>query len=111
MSCHDVSDGGVLVAAAEMCIASGLGLSLDGLQPDQAFVTGNAMYLIEVHAQGVDQVAQLMKAHGVSFSRLGRVNPDSRLEMWRPTSARSQKFDLHVGIDELTRAWRGTLDW
>src|SRR5207237_8470887 len=29
LACHDVSDGGWLVAAAEMCIASRLGLTLD----------------------------------------------------------------------------------
>jgi phosphoribosylformylglycinamidine synthase len=29
VSCHDISDGGLLVAAAEMCIASGLGIRLE----------------------------------------------------------------------------------
>ena len=111
LSCHDVSEGGVLVAASEMCIASGFGLSLDSLDVEQAFDEGNAMYLLEVHAQGLDTVEQRMKAAGASFTRLGRVNASPILEIARLMPDRSQEYDLHVDVAQLTTAWRGTLDW
>jgi phosphoribosylformylglycinamidine synthase len=47
LSCHDISDGGLLVAAAEMCIASGLGLELTEL-PIDPFEELIGAYLIEV---------------------------------------------------------------
>ena len=34
-SCHDVSEGGLAVAIAEMCIASGLGATIDALPHDE----------------------------------------------------------------------------
>jgi len=51
LSCHDVSDGGWLVAAAEMSIASGLGLKLDAI--GEYFDERTGSYLVEVRAQGV----------------------------------------------------------
>ena len=53
-----MSDGGWLVAAAEMCIASGMGLQLDA-NFDDAFEERIASYLLEVHALGVEPVEAL----------------------------------------------------
>jgi phosphoribosylformylglycinamidine synthase len=49
-ACHDVGDGGVAVAAAEMCIASGLGLIVgeELLMTDGAFAERLGTYLVEV---------------------------------------------------------------
>jgi phosphoribosylformylglycinamidine synthase len=110
-SAHDTSDGGWLVAAAEMCIASGFGLDLDA-SLDDAFVERNASYLLEIHAQGVDAVEAALRKQGVEFHRLGRVQAmPAALEVGSLTLQRSKKTELHVFVDELTRAWRGTLDW
>ena len=49
LSCHDVSDGGVAVAAAEMCIASGLGMIMSEAfhQLSDVFEESPTRYLIE----------------------------------------------------------------
>ncbi len=111
LSCHDVSDGGLLVAAAEMCIASGLGLKLESAPAGELFAEGNARYLVEVHAQSLNGLERLMSDRGVTLKRLGRVTADAALEISRLMPDRSSRIDCHVQVPELTVAWRGTLDW
>jgi len=111
LSAHDASDGGWLVAAAEMCIASGFGLDLDA-SLDDGFDERSATYLLEVHAQGLEAVETALRKQGVEFRHLGHVQAmPAALEVGSLTPQRSKKTELDVFIDELTRAWRGTLDW
>jgi phosphoribosylformylglycinamidine synthase len=111
LSCHDISDGGLLVAVAEMCIGSGLGASLDASKLSELFVEGNGRYVIEVPAQGVEQLQSIMNRHGAAAEVIGRVSATPRLDVSCSTPSRSTRYELDVGVDELTRAWRGTLDW
>jgi phosphoribosylformylglycinamidine synthase len=48
-ACHDVGDGGLLVAVAEMAMAGGRGVALDGISREAAFLFGEdqGRYLIE----------------------------------------------------------------
>jgi phosphoribosylformylglycinamidine synthase len=111
LSCHDVSDGGLLVAAAEMCIASGFGLSLESMPADQLFAERLATYLTEVHAQATDVLRTMMKQHDVSFQLLGRTKADPIVQVSRVMPDHSRQVDCHVFVEDLTKAWRGTLDW
>ena len=48
---HDVSDGGLLVALAEMALASGLGVELDGaLTTAEAFGEDQSRYVVTAPA-------------------------------------------------------------
>jgi len=51
-SCHDVSEGGIAVALAEMCIAGGLGASVDTVDlkipPRYLFSETNTCFIVEV---------------------------------------------------------------
>ena len=85
---HDVSDGGVAVAAAEMCIASGLGMQIEA---EIGFEERPGQYLIEVH-DGKDFEG---------FLRVGTVQQEATLN----------KSGDKISLSELTKAWRGTLDW
>jgi hypothetical protein len=67
--------------------------------------------VLELHAQGADQVQQMLSRHGGIVEIIGRVNATPRLEVSSLTESRSTKFELEIAVDELTRAWRGTLDW
>ena len=104
---HDVSDGGVAVAAAEMCIASGLGLIVgeEHLLGDAAFTEGPGRYLLEV-AEGTtaDQLRARLPAADVAD--FGLVQHLRKLTV---TSTKERVAEL--SIDEMTTAWRGTLDW
>jgi selenophosphate synthetase-related protein len=94
-----------------MCIGSGLGASLDASKLSELFVEGNGRYVIEVPAQGVEQLQSIMNRHGAAAEVIGRVSATPRLDVSCSTPSRSTRYELDVGVDELTRAWRGTLDW
>jgi phosphoribosylformylglycinamidine synthase len=70
---HDVSDGGLLVALAEMAIASGIGTVLEAPSTPaaHAFWFGEDQGRYVVTAKDANVVAQRAKAAGVPLTRLG----------------------------------------
>jgi phosphoribosylformylglycinamidine synthase len=73
---HDLSDGGLLCAAAEMALASNVGVRLDeasGL-PIHAGLFGEdqARYLLAVPPESVPQIAHDAGAAGVVLARIGQ---------------------------------------
>ncbi len=70
---HDLSDGGLLVALAEMAMASRIGAVLEAPPgiPAHAFWFGEDQARYVVTAQDAEAVAQRAKAAGVPFLRLG----------------------------------------
>lgn len=83
-ACHDLSDGGLLVAAAEMALAGGVGLALDappaGLPPPAwYFGEDQARYLL-----AVSDAAAVLKdagASGVPAARVGASAPAGALTL------------------------------
>ena len=100
-ACHDVSEGGLAVALAEMCIASRLGLSVDTLpHVDVAtalFSESAGRLLVEIAAADVDAFTALV---GPS-TQLGAVTAEPVLRV-------AGVFE--AGVDELTGAFSGS-DW
>jgi phosphoribosylformylglycinamidine synthase II len=81
---HDLSDGGLLVALAEMAMASGMGAALDpekGDVPRHAFWFGEdqARYLLTVPAAQVQRVLDTATTTGVPACRLGVTGGDALL--------------------------------
>jgi phosphoribosylformylglycinamidine synthase len=78
---HDISDGGVACAAAEMALASNVGLSLmhTGEGPDHGafFGEGQASYLIAVPLLGMEDVNARLDAAGLSCEITGVAAGDS----------------------------------
>jgi phosphoribosylformylglycinamidine synthase len=76
-ACHDVSDGGLYVAIAEMAMASGLGaeISLHGAIPAfaLAFAEDQARYVVTVASDKAATFENAVKQAGVDFTRLGTV--------------------------------------
>ena len=73
---HDVSDGGLLVAIAEMAMASGIGATLEAAPDDtpaHAFWFGEdqARYLITVPADRADAVVRQVRGASVPVHRIG----------------------------------------
>lgn len=103
VSCHDCSEGGAAVAAAEMCIASGLGLDFRAESENDAFIEGLHQYVIEYDPTRWKELDALFGSSRID--RRGVVRPESRLRIAGATDS----FD--VSTDDLRHAWRGTLDW
>lgn len=102
---HDIADGGTLVAAAEMAIGSGLGIEIrpsKSLSETGLFTEHSAGYLLEIDNARLSDVAPLASKVDAACERVGTVTREAVV---------SVEGGLSVSLDELTRAWRGTLDW
>jgi phosphoribosylformylglycinamidine synthase len=110
-SCHDVSDGGYLTAVAEMCIASGFGADIASADAETMFAETVGRYVVETDCLTQSALQQLVTGSGAEIREIGRTSADPRLEVGKLLENRSTKVDAHVFVDEMTKAWRGTLDW
>lgn len=78
-ACHDLSDGGLAIAVAEMAIKSGKGAELDagdGLPHAVLFGEDQARYVVAATAEMAKLVALNAEGAGVPFRVLGTVGGD-----------------------------------
>ena len=77
---HDLSDGGLAVAACEMAFGSGLGMSLSaptsGKHHGWLFGEDQARYLLAVDQNSVNPVISTAKAKGIAAQIVGKVGGD-----------------------------------
>ena len=88
-ACHDLSEGGLAVAAAEMAVAGRLGLKLDltglprsiDVESDVSalFSESSARFLVEVHPEDAAAFEKMLAAR--PFARLGSVTQDGMLRV------------------------------
>ncbi|MDP9127319.1 MAG: AIR synthase-related protein, partial [Pseudomonadota bacterium] len=71
-SCHDVADGGLLIALAEMALAGDRGCVLDAAERDQGFWFGEDQGRYVIATEAPDEVERKAKEAGVPLKRLGR---------------------------------------
>lgn len=111
-ACHDLSEGGLGVAASEMAFTGGLGIELDlgkvstSLERDDfiLFSESNGRFLIEVDSERSQEFEELME--GCEISKVGRVTGDDHLRMRGLEGGEVLKSEL----SELRGAWKGGLD-
>ncbi len=105
VSCHDISDGGLAVALAEMCIGGDVGASVDltrmgRLRSDvKLFSEGNSRWVVEIKKGREKLVPKDNRAKAV---KLGTVGGEC-LEI------SSNKKLLDVGVGKLERSFNSTL--
>jgi phosphoribosylformylglycinamidine synthase len=109
---HDLSEGGLAVAAAEMVLSSdyGLELHLDKLPLFNVnrndfvlFSESNSRFLVEVNAESSRSFERIMA--NVPFARVGRVVKEGRLRIY----GLNGDALVEVGSKELREAWRSAL--
>ncbi len=102
-SAHDISEGGVLVAISEMLIGGSSQEQPIGFEacvemnPLMAFAQPQSCYILEV--DDLDAVRESLGA--IPCTTLGALTDSGKLSAG----------DLRIGVDEITTAWRSTLDW
>lgn len=112
-SCHDLSEGGLAVALAEMAFAGQLGVTIDvkpviatsGLSATQVlFSESNSRFLVEVRS---DKTTEFEQCFGDSTCiRLGEVNDGPRVQI-----SCDGELQLDSAWKELFDAWHSPLDW
>jgi phosphoribosylformylglycinamidine synthase len=110
-ACHDLSEGGLAAAAAEMAFAGGLGARIDlSTMTTQGpldaatrlFSESNSRFLCEVAVENKAAFQQIFDS--VPISMVGEVRDDSRLAI-----RDGAKPLINADIYELKEAWQATL--
>ncbi|MCX7420126.1 MAG: phosphoribosylformylglycinamidine synthase subunit PurL [Planctomycetia bacterium] len=116
-SCHDLSEGGLATAVAEMAFAGGLGLSLNlqslavanRLNDDVAllFSESNSRFVIEVPTASQAAVESLCNAVNVPITKLGEVTSTDRLVIQGANGA----VVIDSALSDLKQCWQKPLAW
>ncbi|HUO10695.1 MAG TPA: phosphoribosylformylglycinamidine synthase subunit PurL [Phycisphaerae bacterium] len=119
-SSHDLSEGGLAVALAEMLFAGGLGASVDvagaarteDVTDDAAilFAESASRYLLEVSPEKFDAVARTLKAAGIRFGAIGTVTDGGPGAVLKVRSLKGGAL-MDEPVAGLKKSWLGTLDW
>ncbi len=112
-SCHDLSEGGLAVAAAEMALAGRIGMSLDlrsmpehsSIEQDAAllFSESNGRFLVEVSHSQQQKFERLMS--GLPCALLGETVEDASLKV----VGRTGEVAIEVALDDIERSWKRSL--
>lgn len=119
-SCHDLSEGGLAVAAVEMAMAGGMGMTLrlddSAGEGDEAagklsatetlFSESNTRFLIEVPAGSESSFENQLSLADVPVVHLGTIEAESRLRIgW------GNQVVLDVDVNVAKEAWLKPLDY
>jgi len=105
-SAHDCAEGGMLIALAESCLLSGLGVRCPELRPDDGvrldaafFGESQGRFVVSVGSRAMPELQALARRHHVELELLGNVHGDRLI------------FDgqVDVALDDLRTAWEGGL--
>jgi phosphoribosylformylglycinamidine synthase II len=112
-ACHDLSEGGLAVAAAEMAFASNYGVDIwlrnvpkrRGLMRNDfiLFSESNSRFLVEVEKKREEDFERFMK--GNSFALVGRVKRDPYLTFF---DANNKKL-VDAALGTLLKVWKNAL--
>lgn len=114
-SCHDCSEGGLAVAAAEMAFAGGYGMTLNlsavategsiHRNDTLLFSESNSRFLVEVRPEHQKQFEKIVK--DIPCGLLGKVTAEPLLTIYGLTN----KLIVHENIYDLKEAWQQPLRW
>ncbi len=109
-ACHDLSEGGLAVAAAEMCFAGGIGADLTALPgaiSDEAKLFGESpsRFLVEVKPTNIAAFEAALA--GVPVARVGTTVADPRLRI----AGTNGEWLVWVKLGVLKEAWQKPLRW
>ncbi len=119
-SCHDLSDGGLAVAAAEMAFAGNCGLALrlasvpaaDVPSADRdtvlLFAESASRFLAEVPPESQAAFEKLLQGANVPLACIGVVNGSDRLTV---SAAAGGGEIIDLPLSELKEAWQQPLRW
>jgi len=96
-ACHDLSEGGLAVALAEMAIAGGLGVEVSVDSQEMLFSETASRFLLEIEGD--------LKLD-VPHVEIGRVTGSDRLVVKSRGSTLAE-----LPLSQLKAAWKGTLAW
>jgi phosphoribosylformylglycinamidine synthase len=108
-ACHDISEGGLAVAALEMAFGSPWGMRLEpsnlqGLRADEYLFTESGGFLMEIDPEHEAAFQTRCRAKAVAAERVGTVRAGRRLEIQIEGLER-----VEIDVEALEPVWHGAL--
>ncbi|MDP6637553.1 MAG: phosphoribosylformylglycinamidine synthase subunit PurL [Phycisphaerae bacterium] len=109
-SCHDLSEGGLAAAAAEMAFSGGMGVELQldnnttASEQAQLFGEDAGRFLVEVTAENRDAFAEAVK--DLPAAEIGKVTDTGQVVIRGDSGTL-----INTPIEAAKEAWQGTFDW
>ncbi len=109
-SCHDLSEGGLAVALAEMAFAGGVGADVNALPGElpaeiALFSESPTRFVLEVAPANVASMESLFA--GLPLARIGQTVREPRLRVAGPDAA----WQVQTTLDSLKQSWQKPLAW
>ena len=111
-ACHDISEGGLAVSAAEMAFAGGFGIELDLAKvPNKEihrndfllFSESNSRFLVEVNNKAKEKFDTIMK--GTVCSEIGKITKKTDLSI----KGLHGELIINITLKNLLKKWKKTL--
>jgi phosphoribosylformylglycinamidine synthase II len=125
-ACHDLSEGGLAVALAEMAFAGGYGARIrladaaidnsvdtksEGLDTVVLFAESPSRFLVEVTPREQRAFETCLRSADVPFSHIGEVTNDDRLQMASASPQSTAGWLVDLPLSQLKEAWQKPLRW
>jgi phosphoribosylformylglycinamidine synthase len=111
-SCHDLSEGGLAVAVAEMAFAGGIGADVTGVfspgglcDTIALFSESATRFIVEVAAENTSELERSL--NDVPFTRIGHTCKEPRLRI----AGRHGEWVVWEQLEALKKAWQTPLAW
>lgn len=89
---HDISDGGLFVSIAEMCMAANIGADIslsENRLYEEAFGEDQGRYVVSIHKDKVDDFKNAAKAELISIREIGITNSEPHLTV-------NKNYSIHL---------------
>jgi len=114
LSCHDISDGGMITAIAEMAITGDKGVEIDiaklgELRKDKLLFSETSGFVFEVEKKNKEKVEKILKEFGLeknkAFFEIGKTTDNKKIII-----NHNDKKIINTELKELSNAWKTGLD-
>ena len=80
-ACHDLSDGGLLIAIIEMCLAGKTSFKFENISRKHSFLFGEdqSRYIITIDEANIKTAEHLLNNKEIHYQRIGRIKPYNSL--------------------------------
>ena len=100
VSCHDISDGGLICCIAEMSFKNKIGCSIEfnsDLRDDTFLFSETGGFVIEIDNKNYDQILQLFKKYNIEHSLIGNTNDREKIKI---------NDKINIDIEKCKKAWK-----
>ena len=99
LSCHDISDGGVASALAEMTFGNKIGCDVEietDLSLDKILFSETGGFILEVFSQNLSKVRKKFTEYGQTIFNIGKTNSSNSIKLNRV---------INLDLDKAKNAW------